>query len=160
MQINNEQSWAQKQLGSIVTNYSKAPFFQDYITEIEHLLTQTWNNLCDLDMALVQWVMEKLDLKVPIVYLSSLDVEGQKSELLVNSCRSVDACAYLSGAGGKRYMDLEVFEAADIQVIWQEFCFPTYDQLFPELGFIPNLSILDTLLCCGPELVKSFLKCE
>jgi hypothetical protein len=160
MQINYEQSWGQKQLGSIMTNYSKAPFFQAYISEIEHLLTQTWNNLCDLDMALVQWVMEKLDLKVPIVYLSSLEIEGQKSELLVNICRAVDARAYLSGTGGKRYMDLEAFKDADIQVVWQEFCFPTYDQLFPELGFIANLSILDTLLCCGPELVKSFLKRE
>jgi hypothetical protein len=160
MQINHEQPWAQKQLGSIVTNYGKAPFFQSYIAEIEHLFAQTWNNLCDLDMALVQWMMEKLDLKVPIVYLSNLEVEGQKSELLINICRAVDAHTYLSGTGGKRYMELAEFKDADIQVRWQDFCFPTYDQLFPELGFIPNLSILDTLLCCGPVLTKTFLKSE
>lgn len=54
-------------------------------------------------------------------------------------------------------MDLAAFETAGINVLWQEFSYPTYAQAFPELGFIPNLSIVDTLFCCGPE-TKKFLE--
>jgi hypothetical protein len=157
MQINQEQPWIQKQWGSITTNYSKAPYFAPYASELQDILSREWSHLCDLDITLIQWVMDQLDIKVPIVYLSKLHAEGSKSELLINACKAVGADSYLSGAGGKQYMELEMFDAANIKIYWQEFHSPTYEQLFPELGFIPNLSILDTLFCCGPEVTKTFL---
>lgn len=158
MQINPEQPWAQKQWGSIVTNYSKAAYFDQYASELQAILTSEWFHLYDLDVAMIRWVMEKLQIKVPIVYLSTLDVEGSKSELLINACKAVGANTYLSGSGGKRYMELEKFDASDIKIQWQEFNFPTYEQLFPELGFIPNLSILDTLFCCGSKTTRVFVE--
>jgi hypothetical protein len=156
MLINLEQPWVQKQWGSIITNYSKAPYFDRYAPELQDILNREWTYLCDLDMTLIQWVMDQLQIKVPIVNLSTLNVEGSKSELLINACKAVGADTYLSGSGGRRYMELEAFDAAEVKIQWQEFDFPTYKQLFPELGFIPYLSILDTLFCWGPE-TKMFL---
>jgi WbqC-like protein family len=66
--------------------------------------------------------------------------------------------AYRSGLSfGKQYMDLAMFKSQGISIKWQEFSFPTYEQLFPQIDFIPNLSIIDTLFCCGPA-IKEFLK--
>jgi WbqC-like protein family len=154
VQIDSELPWSRKHWNTLLTNYSPAPYFDKYADKLQELLTKEWSNLCQLDMALIQWVMEILGIDKPIVYLSSLGVEGSKSELLINACKAVGADTYLSGSGGKRYMDLSDFEAAGIDVIWQEFNSPSYTQIFPELGFIPNLSILDTLFCCGPETSK------
>ncbi|MEO0049645.1 MAG: WbqC family protein, partial [candidate division WOR-3 bacterium] len=100
------------------------------------------------------WVMSVLDLKVPIIYSSSLKVEGTSTERLVNICRAVGADKYLSGPGGRNYMDLSLFEQEGIKVVWQEFTHPVYEQVFPQVGFLPNLSIVDVLFCCGPETRK------
>jgi WbqC-like protein family len=157
MRLNLELSWSRKHWQTLVTNYSRAPHFQKYSSEVQQILCQEWSNLCELNMVLIQWVMDALEIKKPIVYLSALEVKGNKSELLINICKAVKADTYLSGSGGKRYMDLAAFEAADIKVLWQEFSYPSYNQVFPELGFLPNLSILDTLFCCGPE-TRNFLE--
>jgi hypothetical protein len=100
--------------------------------------------------------MEILEINKPIIYMSSLGVEGHKSKLLISICQAVGANAYLSGIGGRQYMDMAEFSTAGIDVFWQEFSYPTYTQVFPELGFLPNLSILDTLFCCGSD-TKKFL---
>jgi hypothetical protein len=151
MLINNEIPWARKHWNTLQTYYSRTPYFDQYALELEKLLNQFWSSLFELDMQLLKWSMAVLNINKPIVYLSELGVSGSKSELLINACKAVGAKAYLSGTGGRRYMDLAAFEEADIDILWQEFTFPSYPQILPELGFIPNLSILDTLFCCGSE---------
>lgn len=154
VQIDTELPWARKHWGALKTNYTPAPYFDLYAAELEPILFQDWQSLCELNLALLKWVMQVLDVQVSIVKLSDLKVEGRKSELLIQACKAVEADTYLSGSGGKQYMDLSLFEAENINVIWQEFTHPTYEQLFPELAFISNLSILDVLFCCGPETQK------
>lgn len=155
MAINNQLPWSRKHWNTIQTNYARSPYFDKYAPELQTILNKKWTNLCKLDMELLQWVMHQLEINKPIVYLSELNVEGSKSELLINACKAVGADTYLSGPGGRRYMDLDAFAAADIEIMWQEFSFPIYPQVLPDLGFIPNLSIIDTLFCWGSETKKS-----
>lgn len=151
VKINPEFPWARKHWGTLRTNYSPAPYFDWYAEELQHLLFQDWHHLHELNLALLLWVMKILEINIPVVKLSELNASGRKSQLLIEACLAVNADTYLSGSGGKSYMDLELFKAANINVLWQEFTAPTYPQLFPEIGFIPNLSILDVLFCCGPD---------
>ncbi|MDL5057054.1 WbqC family protein [Geitlerinema calcuttense NRMC-F 0142] len=159
VQIDRELPWARKHWGTLKTNYQPAPYFDLYASELQQILCQDWSSLCELNMTLLQWVMQKLDIHIPIVRLSELKVEGHKSELLIYACQAVGADTYLSGSGGRRYMDLSLFEAAGVKVLWQEFAHPLYPQLFPQVGFISQLSILDVLFCCGPDTCK-FLDAE
>ncbi len=154
MVINSELPWSHKHWYTLVANYSRTPYFDKYGSQLEQILCKNWSNLCELNMTLIAWVMDILGIKKPVVYMSALPVTGKKSELLIDICKAVGADTYLSGAGGKRYMDLTAFEAANINVLWQEFNYPYYVQAFPELGFIPDLSIVDTLFCCGLETRK------
>ncbi len=151
VKINREFPWSRKHWGTLCTNYSPAPYFDHYAPALQRLLCQDWDSLGDLNLALIHWVMDQLELAMPVVKLSDLGVQGHKSQLLIDTCRAVQADTYLSGLGGKDYMDLALFHAAGIDVLWQAFTPPTYGQRFPELGFIPNLSILDVLFCCGPD---------
>jgi hypothetical protein len=155
--INQDFPWARKHWHTVLTNYSPSPYFDLYAPSLQHILTQEWRSLCELNMALIQWMMQILEIYKPIVYSSELSVEGHKSERLINLCCAVGADTYLSGAGGREYMDLSAFERAKIEVVWQDFKAPFYSQLFSELGFIPNLSILDVLFCCGPA-TREFLQ--
>ncbi|OKH38059.1 hypothetical protein NIES2119_10880 [[Phormidium ambiguum] IAM M-71] len=151
IRINSEIPWTRKHWNTLVTNYSPAPYFDLYARELQEILKEEWDYLCELNMILIEWLMEVLMIKKSIVYLSELAIEGTKSELLIDTCKAVGADTYLSGSGGKNYMDLSLFETAGIKVIWQEFNSPFYKQIFPELGFLPNLSIVDTLFCCGAK---------
>jgi hypothetical protein len=46
-------------------------------------------------------------------------------------------------------MELERYEAAGLNVVFQDYQHPAYPQLFGD--FTPNLSILDLLFNCGPS---------
>lgn len=152
--IDSELPWSRKHWNSLVTNYSRAPYFDKYSPDLQQLLAQKWNKLCELDIALIQWVMNVLGINKPIVFLSELGVEGTKSDLLINACKAAGADTYLSGPGGRQYMELPAFEAAGVDVIWQNYSAPSYKQVFSDLGFVSDLSIVDTLFCCGPETTK------
>lgn len=156
VKINPDYPWARKHWGTVRTNYSPAPYFDLYADELEEILFRDWEKLHDLNLALMVWVMRKLGIRIPVIYLSDLPVRGSKTQRLVEACQAVNAQAYISGVGGRNYMDLDQFDAANIRVIWQEFTPPTYDQVFPDAGFIPNLSILDVLFCYGPD-TRDFL---
>jgi hypothetical protein len=51
---------------------------------------------------------------------------------------------------------MELFEEKEINVIYQDFSCPHYPQHWSRdtNGFIPNLSILDLILNCGPDSLK------
>lgn len=146
--------WQQKHWNALRFNYSRASYFDTYGPALEDLLNQDRNNLCEFNMALMRWVAEALGIETPIVYSSDLTVEGDKTDLLIEICQALKADCYLSGPGGKRYMNLAAFEAAGVDVLWQQFTPPVYEQLFPDVGFMPNLSVVDALLNCGPETLE------
>jgi hypothetical protein len=147
--IDSATPWAKKHWNAVLMNYSRAPHFEDYSYAIRDLLCRDWTSLCELNMALIEWVLQVTDIPTPVIRSSSLGVEGERSELLINICRALDGDCYFSGPGGWRYMDLSMFESAGIEVEWQEFECPVYEQRYAHRGFIPNLSALDALLNCG-----------
>ena len=154
VQINTRVAWARKHWQAIVTNYTPAPHFEAYSDGLKHILEQDIPDLCSLNRDLIAWVMQCLGLEQTVVLSSALDVEGTATERLINLCQAVGADTYLSGPGGRNYMDLGLFDEAGIEVQFQEFESPVYEQLFPEVGFIPNLSVIDALFCCGPDTAQ------
>ena len=154
VRINPKVPWQRKHWNALVSNYSPAPYFDVYGPGLKRLIDREWSSLCELNMVLIRWAMNALGIETPILYSSALGVEGNRTELLVNICKAVGAQCYLSGPGGRRYMELTAFEAAGITVIWQEFTSPAYDQVFPDVGFVPDLSVVDALFNCGPETIE------
>ena len=65
-------------------------------------------------------------------------------------CKAVGADTYLSGPGGREYMDPARFEAAGIAVAWQDYTWREYAQRFPKHGFLPNLAVIDAIFNLGP----------
>jgi len=149
--IDRTSNWRRKHWAAIQTNYNPAPSFKTWSAGLkEILLLGEQTRLLDLDMALLEWAMGLLGIGVQTTRSSALAVPGESTERLVNICKAAGADVYLSGAGGRQYMDLELFERAGIEVRFQEFHPPSYPQLFPQHGFIPSLSVIDALFNCGP----------
>lgn len=145
----DETRWKAKHWNALVVNYSKSKYFAKYADFFQQVYTRDWELLVDLNLYLIQNLMNMLGLNTPIVRSSALDLrEGaRKTDLLIDICRVVGGDTYLSGVGGKNYMEMEKFEKERIEVIFQEFKHPTYPQLFGE--FLPYMSVIDLLFNCG-----------
>jgi hypothetical protein len=156
VRISENQFWPDKHAKGLSLNYARAAHWRALGPELVSLVRRPWERLSELNEALIRWVMDVTGIRVEMVRASELPAEGARTDLLVEICRAVGADRYLSGPGGRGYMDLERFEAAGIEVVWQDFTHPTYDQVFPGAGFIPNLSIVDPLFCCGPDAVAQW----
>ena len=101
-------------------------------------------------MALTEWAFKHLDIAPRVVYSSELEVEGESTDRLVNLCKAVGGDRYLSGPGGKRYLREGAFPESGLTLEYQQFKHPTYPQMFPKTEFVPYMSIVDALFCCGP----------
>lgn len=151
VRINKEVPWQRKHWTALKTNYARAPFFERFAIELEPILQRDWNDIAELNAMLIEWAMSALSIDTPVVLSSSLQHSAEGTDRLIQICQEVGGSRYLSGPGGRDYMQLDAFSNASIEVAWQDFSSPVYDQVFPEAGFQPDLSVVDALFCCGPD---------
>ena len=150
VEINSGQPWVKKHLQAFVTNYSKAPYFEDYFATFEEGFRREWMWLFELNIFLIEHLRELLGLQQKQTILASeLPLSNDPTGRLVDICKSVGADTYLAGQDGANYMDLKQFEKNTIIVVFQKFQHPVYPQLFN--GFQSHLSVVDLLFNCGPE---------
>lgn len=108
-------------------------------------------SLSKYNAELIKAMASDLMITPSFVELSSLEINSRSSDLLIDICKSMSADTYLSGPGGKRYLDEKKFSNAGIKLK-----FVTYNQKeYPQLwgSFVPGLSIIDALFNCGTEAV-------
>ena len=74
------------------------------------------DSLIEINMASIEWCRKKMGIEIPMIKSSTLKVEGSKSNLLLNICKSLGATKYISGSGGLNYLDISIFEKEGIEV--------------------------------------------
>ena len=150
VRIDNEGNprWREKCWNSIVHNYKKAPYFHDHAPFFEGLYQKDWDRLVDLNEAIIRYLLTAFSIDVKVVASSELNVQGQRGELLLDICKKLGAPVYLSGISGREYLDLKMFADAGIEVRFQEFHHPIYEQAYEP--FIPCMSAIDLLFNYGP----------
>lgn len=92
--------------------------------------------LLDINMSSIYWCMRNLKIEKQIVMSSSLNAEGSKSELLVDICKKLNAEKYISGIGGKDYLDTALFDEENIDV---EFFQPVVENMMSTLSNIRSI---------------------
>ena len=143
-----------KILSSIRMSYSKSKYFDLYYNDFEQVFIGGNNDsLSNLNIKLIQFLKEKLNIETKLVVSSTLDnIKEGATERLISICKKVECDKYFSGFGGKNYQDLEMFKNSNISLISTDFKHPNYKQLWGD--FIPNLSTIDLLFNYGPESNK------
>ena len=150
IEINNSVSWQTRHLKSIIQNYSRAPFFDKYISQFESILTQTWRFLIDLNMALIHKLVGQLGMEANLHLSSDLGIGKMgKTERLVEICRYFGADTFLEGDAGKEYIDEALFQGAGIQLEFHRYQHPVYGQLYGD--FLPYLSVIDLIFNHGED---------
>lgn len=149
--------WGRKMALTLKYAYQSAPHYADYAPALTEILEGNWDLLSDLNHRLIDFCRDALKIATPMVRSSDLKVSGAKSEMVLNMCRQLGAKAYLSGAGASRgYLDVAQFERAGIEVLWQEFEHPRYEQRPPAEPFLEKLTVLDLLFNRGAASADFF----
>jgi hypothetical protein len=149
--------WQIKHLNALKAAYSRARFFADYVDFFEWVYrANRWENLFELNRALLAQILRWYDIRTPIATASEHAVTGTKSELVLNYCLKFGADHYLFGKSGRNYADEELFLARGVRLAFQEYSHPTYDQ--GGIPFLPQLSAIDLLFHHGPEAGRILMR--
>lgn len=152
-------NWNSKHWKTLVTNYSKAPFFKLYKSFFEELyLSCSETNLSKINYLFLSAINNLLGINTKLSWSTDYKLSGDKSEVLLGILRQTGAKTYLSGPAAKDYLNQSLFAKEDIRIEWMDYsAYPTYNQMFPP--FIHQVSILDLLFNTGPDFslyMKSF----
>ena len=144
-----DNGWNRKHAKSIKLTYVKAPYFKDYFEVLEQQLVGRQHVfLTELNAAMLTTFLKLLGIDIPVVKASDYEFSGKKSDLVLDMCVRLKASDYIFGEQGRNYADVESFRAKDVNVYFQKYNHPVYDQL--NGPFEPYMSVVDLLFNCGP----------
>jgi len=153
VEIESGASWREKHLETLRHAYSSAPHFKRVFEELEELyMGREWARLAEINSAMLAWFMKEMEIETRVALESELGTGGLSTERIVNICRAVGADVYLSGSGGRDYMDEALFEKAGLKLEYQKYEHPVYPQVHG--GFEPFMGIVDLLFNAGKNAAQ------
>jgi hypothetical protein len=157
MEINNLTSWREKLNKTFFINYKKTSYFEEIYPIVEDLVNYYTENLLEYNLNTIKKICELIGINYQKAILSSsLTTEGKATDLLISIIKQLGGNEYICGGGAQKYQENEKFEQASINLIYQNFNHPVYEQSNSK-EFIKGLSIIDALFNCGPHSVSKLL---
>lgn len=142
-----------KLLRTLEVTYKKSEYFQPVYGCIARVFDAGHTLLSDFNIALIASLSHQMGLKTRFMKSSEMDCNlDYGAEKIACILQTAQATKYISGKGGgsRRYIVEIDFDQAGMELHWQEFDHPVYDQMYGG-EFIPNLSIIDMLFNLGFE---------
>ena len=128
-------------------NYRKSEFFDEVFKLIINQLNINVKYLCDLNENLLKLISKESKINCEFVKASQLKVKGNKSDLILNICKKLEAKTYITGTGSINYLDQKIFEKNNIRI---KILKPVVQNFqFESQNINPNYSIIDFLFKCG-----------
>ena len=149
-QIAGDERWKKKYLNTIQMSYSKHPFFKEVFPVVEKAINIETNLIADINISIFIAFADKMDMHPEFVRSSNLNIQGLKSDLILDICKATNASMYIAGPSGRDYLDIQSFKEAGIEVKFNDYNHPQYQQRKAE-EFIPYLSSIDLFMNCGFE---------
>ncbi|HEN21195.1 MAG TPA: hypothetical protein ENN86_04215 [Desulfobacteraceae bacterium] len=153
VEIDKRDKWQHRQRQSVISNYKKAPFWSLLEGFFEDIFSNQWDYISQLNIFVVKELARLLGITTPIHVASELgNFPEDPDERLIALTKHFKADIYLAGDGGKEYMNLEKYTQNGIEVIFQEYGHPVYEQLFGD--FEPCMSVIDLLYNHGDKSLE------
>jgi WbqC-like protein family len=129
-------SWQAQHWKTIVSCYSRSPWFDYYRDGLQRLFEEPVEFLMDWDLRCLEWSLRALGMDRPILLT-------EQYQQFYDPKEAVDWRGHLGPKG------LEKWPVPGVERVAR------YRQVFEErIGFMPNLSILDLLFCEGKEAIR------
>lgn len=128
VKIDHRQRWVKDHWGALYSSYGKAPFFEYFSAEFEAIWKKRHTFLLDLNLEMQLLILKLLQVNVK--------VDFHTPQLCYDSSQVADLRNVLNPK--KSFSDRNLYLPKP------------YSQLFGDT-FVPNLSIVDLLMCEGPQ---------
>jgi len=154
VEIRDSSFWC-NHVRAIELAYRRAPYFDRYFSQLKSILEkQAAGRLVELNLGLLRWLLDVLEIRTPLKLASGLGQGGKRTELLANICDTVGATEYLSPLGSASYLlsEQDILRHCGIGILFQNYAHPEYRQLFPP--FEPFASVLDLLFNEGDRALQ------
>ena len=147
-----------KILARIKCAYIKAPYFKECFSLVQECLDCDEKNLFKFIFYSIKQVCTFLQINTPLIISSQVkanhNLKGQ--DRVINICKAMKANHYINPPGGRELYDRDVFQSSGIELSFLQPGTTPYNQGLD--NFIPNLSIIDVLMCNSPEDVQKMVK--
>jgi hypothetical protein len=144
-----EGRWPRKYLESLKSAYGHAPYLKDHLGFLEELFASRFDKLIDLNLAVIRYLLDCLEIHTSLVFLSELGVAARATQLLIDICKAMRATTFLAQSQARKYLDPELFQKEGIELRSFRYVTPIYPQLWGD--FLANLSTFDLAFNCGPK---------
>ena len=147
VKVENDTNWRRKHWESLKSCYNKAPFFKEYYRFFEAVYSAKWEQLIELNIHIIKYLLKELNIEIPLYYESEIGTCSKATDRIIEICRKVKANTYLSGTGGKSYLEEAKFAQAGIKLDYQDYHHLPYHQPCTHRvsPFLPNMSAIDLL---------------
>jgi hypothetical protein len=101
--------------------------------------------LSEIALSLMRHLFTRFEIDVPVVVQSGLGLPGfdDPNARLISLCERFECDVYLSGVGGRAYIDEEQWAVSGIRLQWSDYEAKPYDR--GSAPWLPNLSALDAI---------------
>lgn len=148
--------WKNELLQKLKLTYCDRQHYSDVMLFVNRILSYETEYLSEFNINAIREICNILNINVEFYRQDKLNVNGSSSELLINIIKKCNCTDYIYGKGGSKYQNEDLFKDNNIELIAQNYIQPQYYQ--SNDVFVPGLSILDALFCCGFEKTEELVK--
>ena len=151
--IDNTRKWRETMLKTIFFQYKKSQNFDSFYPVVVDLLNYTTDSLSEYNVHIIESMSKYMGLETKIVLASGMNnLSDDRNMRLIDICRQNGCDTYLSGNGGRKYHDEQLFVDNGVVVKYTDFVHPEYMQLHGD--FVKGLSAIDYCFNDGKKLWK------
>jgi len=148
--------WRIKSIKTLKMNYSNALYYKENEEFINNLIHYKANYIADYNIFIITEICKILDLSTSLYTASDFSINKTSTERLLEIVKSLKGNIYLSGTGGKKYQDVDLFKSNLIQIKYNLFSHPEYKQIKTNSPIV-GLSIIDFIFNIGIDNTKLLL---
>ncbi len=143
--------WMQRHEQSLARAYAGAPHLADMRAVVERVYASPHASLAELTIHSMEKIVDYFGLRAgkEFVRSSELGVDGAGSERILRIVKALGGDRYVTGHGGRNYLDHERFDAHGVRVEYADYALVPYAQQHGP--FTPHVSALDLIANEGRE---------
>lgn len=158
--IDNAQDWKNKLRAQLQPYKKKAPFYYKVVALLDEILSADYTTITELNFQALKTVCGYLGIETKIHVFSNMNLKIDQphaaDEWALNICKALgNITEYWNPPGGISFFDKTKYDAAGIELKFQNVLLKPYDQ--KREMFEPGLSIIDVMMFNSPQAINEML---
>jgi hypothetical protein len=141
--ISYNENWREKHMSIIRQSFLKSKFKNDVLEIVEKIYSKQFDTISELNIYAFELIANYFDYLKDFVLSSSLDINSNSSQRLLDITNALNGKKYITGLGALKYVDYSIFEDEKISLEYMKYNLNIYKQQF--LNFTPYVTILDLI---------------